>query len=280
MTSPRFGGRWTAQKLRILQAYLEAYTTALKNKRFTLIYVDGFAGAGSYRESRADYDEFNEFRQGSTRIALEIDDKPFDRLIFIDKDTVAAEALLNLKSEHPGRHIEVLQGDANDKVPEFCRSMGSFDRAVAFLDPFATQLSWSTVQAIARTEKIDCWILFPLMAVVRMMPKDKEPDEALAEELDRIFGDRQHWQKTYQDSPQLSFFDNDQRRQRTEGNEQIADSYRERLRTVFHRVAPTRCTLTNSNNAPLFELFFAVSNPSGAGPAMRIANHILSGWKP
>ena len=72
------------------------------------------------------YDEFNEFRQGSTRIALEIDDKPFDRLIFIDKDSsrMAAEALLNLKSEHPGRHIEVLQGDANDKVPEFAAEHG------------------------------------------------------------------------------------------------------------------------------------------------------------
>ena len=230
-------------------------------------------------ESRADYDEFNEFRQGSTRIALEIDDKPFDRLIFIDKDAVAAEALLNLKSEHSGRHIEVLQGDANDKVPEFCRSMGSFDRAVAFLDPFATQLSWSTVQAIARTEKIDCWILFPLMAVARMMPKDKEPDEALAEELDRIFGGREYWQQSYRDSLQLPLFENDQRRQRTEGSEQIADSYRDRLRTVFHSVAPTRCTLKNSKGAPLFELFFAVSNPNGAGTAMRIANHILKGWK-
>ena len=75
MTSPRFGGPWTEQKLDILRAYLDAYTTALKNQRFTLIYVDGFAGAGSYRESGADYDEFNEFRQGSTSIALEIEDK-------------------------------------------------------------------------------------------------------------------------------------------------------------------------------------------------------------
>ena len=46
MTSPRFGGPWTEQKLGILRAYLDAYTTALKNQPFTLIYVDGFAGAG------------------------------------------------------------------------------------------------------------------------------------------------------------------------------------------------------------------------------------------
>ena len=278
MTSPRFGGPWTEEKLEILRAYLDAYTTALKNQPFTLIYVDGFAGAGSYWELDYYSEDYLEFREGSPLIALEIDDKGFDRLIFVDKDAVAAEALLNLKSEHPGRHIEILQGDANDKVPEFCRRMGSFDRAVAFLDPFATQLSWSTVQAIAGTKKIDCWILFPLMAVSRMMPTDKEPDEALAEELDRIFGDRQHWQQSYYDSPQLSLFENGQRRQRTEGSEQFADRYRELLSTVFHSVAPTKRTLTNSKNVPLFELFFAAGNAKGAPIATQIANHILNRW--
>ena len=135
-----------------------------------------------------------------------------------------------------------------------------------------------TVEEVAKTKKIDCWILFPLMAVARMMPTDKEPNEAWARRSDRIFGDRQHWQQSYHDSPQLSFFENDQRRQRTKGSEQIADRYKERLRTVFHSVAPTRCTLRNSKEAPLFELFFAVSNPPGGGPAMRIANHILRDW--
>ena len=54
MTVPRFGGRWTEQRLEILGRYLDAYTTALKNQRFTLYYVDGFAGAGSYAEAVED----------------------------------------------------------------------------------------------------------------------------------------------------------------------------------------------------------------------------------
>ena len=278
MTSPRFGGPWTERKLQILQAYLDSYTTALKNQPFALTYVDGFAGAGSYRESGADYDEFDEFRQGSTRIALAIDDKPFDRFVFIEKEVGAAEALLTLASEFQGRQIEVVQGDANIGVPQFCHNMSDFDRAVVFLDPYATEVSWETVKAIAESGKIDCWILFPLMAVTRLMPTQKEPDEAWAKRLGRIFGERNHWQQSYHDSPQLSLFESDQRRQRSEGTEQIANRYRERLRTVFHSVAPTRCTLKNSKETPLFELFFAVSNPTGAEPAMRIANHILKDW--
>ena len=271
---PKFGGAWTQQKLAILRAYLDAYTRALKDQPFTLIYVDGFAGAGSYLELDYYSEDYLEFREGSPVIALEIDDKPFDKLIFIDKDAVAAEALLKLKSEHPRRHIEVHQGDANVKVPEFCRSMGNFDRAVAFLDPFATQLSWSTVQAIAGTKKIDCWILFPLMAVSRMMPTDREPDEATANQLDRIFGGRHYWQQSYRDSPQMSLFDAEPRRERV-SVQKIADRYRERLHTIFYRVAPTSRTLTNSNNVPLFELFFAASNATGAPIALQIADHIM-----
>lgn len=277
MTSRRFGGLWTEQKLEILRAYLDAYTTALKKQPFTLIYVDGFAGTGSYAESADDYGEFREFRQGSTHIALEIDDKPFDKLVFVEKDAAAAASLLELTNEFPGRQIEVLLGDANAKVPEFCLDMGGSDRAVVFLDPYATQVSWKTIEAIAQTKKIDCWILFPLMAVTRMMPTDREPEDFLAVELDRIFGGRQHWRASYQDSPQLPLLDDEIRRERGP-SERMASLYRKRLGTAFHSVSPNSRTLRNSKRSPLFELFFAVGNPRGAQVATDIANHILKRW--
>ena len=33
-----FGGRWTGEKLDMLEKYLNAYTTALKNTQFRLLY--------------------------------------------------------------------------------------------------------------------------------------------------------------------------------------------------------------------------------------------------
>jgi three-Cys-motif partner protein len=278
MTLPKFGGSWTEQKLEILRRYLDRYTTVLKKWGFTLYYVDGFAGAGSYIESRDDYAEFDEFRQGSARIALAIDDKPFDKLVFVEKEASSAETLFQIRGEYPDRQIEIIQGDANDRVPRFCHNMGDFDRAVVFLDPYATEVSWSTVEAIAASQKIDCWILFPLMAVTRMMPTDKEPDEATANQLDRIFGGRDYWRQRYQDSPQLSLLDDEPRRERAPGSQQIADSYRGRLNEVFYRVAKTPRTLRNSKNVPLFELFFAAGNLKGAGIAVEIADHILKHW--
>ena len=275
MTSPRFGGPWTQEKLDILRQYLDAYTTALKSQPFNLIYVDGFAGTGSYSESRDDYAEFQEFRQGSARIALEIDNKPFDRVVFIEEDAGAATSLLQLTNEYPGRDIHVIHGDANVKVPEFCHGMGDFDRSVVFLDPYATEVSWPTIEAIAATKKIDCLILFPRMAIARMMPNEKEPDEATSKQLDRVFGGREHWQESYQDSPQYSLFKGESTRERESGA-QITNRYRKRLKGVFHCVASASRTLTNSKNAPLFELFFAAGNPKGAPIAVRMADYILT----
>ena len=275
---PSFGGQWTHEKLEILRHYLNAYTTALKRPRFALIYVDGFAGAGAYVEASQEYDEFQEIHDGSARIALGIDDRPFDRLLFIEKDSNRVQGLRLLKDEHPERAIDVVQGDANEEVQKFCRAMDRYDRAVVFLDPFATEVSWDTVAAIADTQKIDCWILFPLMAITRLMPTGEEPSDAWANRLDGIFGGREFWQGTYADSPQRSLFGEEPQRQRQRGSNQIADAYRRRLVSAFQQVAPTRRTFRNSRNVEIFDLFFAAGNPRGAPIAINIADHLLKNW--
>ena len=81
----------------------------------------------------------------------------------------------------------------------------------------------------------------------------------------------------YHDAPQRRLF-GEQSQQRDTGSEAIAGLYRKRLRSVFEKVAPASLTLRNSRNSPLFELFFAASNPKGAPIAIRIANHIMKRW--
>ena len=277
-----FGGPWTQQKLEILGRYLDAYTTALKDQRFTLTYIDAFAGPGSYHAGSSsemeEYSEFNEVLRGSPKIALEVNDKPFDRLVFIDTQPAHIESLRTLKTENPERNIQIINDDANNAIPEICRSIGSFDRAVVFLDPYATQVDWSTVESIADTRNIDCWILFPRMAITRLMPLDHEPDSALAMQLDRIFGGRGHWHNVYSRAQQPSLWSQGCERERESGNAQIANAYRARLEEVFYEVSPLDRELKNSRNSTLFDLFFAVTNPRGACVAMRIANHILNRW--
>ena len=222
-----FGGPWTNDKLEILRRYLDAYTTALKNQPFKLIYVDAFAGSGSWTPRSGylseDYGDFQTLRQGSPRIALEIQDKAFDRFVFIETDPSNIISLRILKAEFPDHKIEIFNDDANKVLPSFCDSLADFDRVVVFLDPYATEVTWHTIEAIAKTQKIDCWILFPLMAITRMMTRNNEPDQGLREGLDGIFGGRQHWQGLYSPSQQLSLLGDEPRQERRQGSDRIAD---------------------------------------------------------
>ncbi len=283
MSDTSFGGEWTREKLQVLRCYLNSYTTALKKQSFRLVYVDAFAGDGTWRPppgslyASSGYDDFRELYKGSPRIALEIEDKPFDSFIFIEKDPHRCETLKRLELESPKRGIEVHNGDANEYLPRICSNLRSNDRAVVFLDPFATEVSWTTVESIANTRKIDCWILFPQAAIARMMPVGREPTGPLADQLDRIFGGRAYWQDTYEQSPQRSMFD-EPRRERKAGSDKIAELYRQRLESVFAKVAPYGRELKNSRNSTMFQLLFAASNPKGAKIAVRIAGRLIDKW--
>ena len=285
MTSNEFGGRWTSEKLEMLGRYLDAYTTALKNQPFDLVYVDAFAGSGTWSPPTEygldiyDDGDYQELRRGSAAIALDIEYKPFDRFVFIEKDPVRAYSLQELSANHPRRRaVSVINDDANFVLPDFCRNMSENERAVVFLDPFKTEVDWNTVEAIANTKKIDCWILFPFMAISRMMSRGSEPSDAISEDFDRIFGGRDFWRGLYSASPQMSLFGGDPTMERRGGGEEIALRYRARLESAFSRVAPTNRVLANSRNSPLFNLFFAAGNPRGAAVAIRIADHILKNW--
>jgi three-Cys-motif partner protein len=103
-----FGGTWTDQKLKKIGRYLPAYTNILKDKGFTIGYIDAFAGTG-YRTLRSScpdvpglFDELEDsdaqgYRDGSARIALDTD-PPFDRYIFIEKEIGKCTELEQLKN--------------------------------------------------------------------------------------------------------------------------------------------------------------------------------------
>ena len=265
------GGDWTREKLDLIEAYLDAYTTALKSQPFRLIYVDAFAGTGAIQID-PDIDR-SSFLEGSVWRALNVTDKPFDSLLFVESDAEKAEALKIAMSEHAER-VVIVTGDANIELPRFCNEMDRYDRAVVFLDPFALQVDWATVQALGDTKKCDVWILFPVGAIRRMLPRNRKPDSQSQEHLNRVFGDSS-WQNLYHPPAQQHMFDDEPREESDPGVDQIVENYRARLETAFAEVAPTRRVLRNSKNAPLFEFMFAAANPKGARPAMKIANHIL-----
>ena len=271
-----FGGSWTFLKLKILENYLDFYTTALKNKPFKLMYIDAFAGTGRINPRLEDRDA-KEFIEGSAARALRIDDKRFDRLIFVEKDADRYAKLETLREINAERDIRTEKSDANLFLSNLQEDWRGW-RGVLFLDPFATEMEWSTIEKIAGFNALDTWILFPVSAITRMMPRSRRPDdvsEGWARSLTRIFGG-ESWRNLYRPSPQLNLFGHETQL-RDPGTEGIIRIYKEKLEALFkQRFLEKSKTFTNSRNSPLFEFIFCAGHPRGAPLAKKVAEHILN----
>lgn len=291
----RFGGEWTEEKLQRVESYLSAYSTALKNQRFTRVYIDAIAGTG-YRSTKGCDDtthpmfpdmfaeETRTFLAGSVRRALGVTPQ-FDEYHLIDKDPAKCRELRTMiESDFPDlRNRVIFQAtEANQYLKRVCLGDWIADkrRGVLFLDPYGMQVEWNTIVAIAQTEAIDLWVLFPLgVAVNRLLPKSGDIAERNRAALDRIFGTRK-WEDAFYETDTRSRFlwEEAQAKRKKADFEAIGRFYIERLRGVFPGVAENPLYLCNSRNNPLYLLCFACGNPKpkAKGLALKIARHILN----
>jgi three-Cys-motif partner protein len=288
-----FGGDWTSKKLEVLSGYLAAYTTALKNRPFRKAYIDAFAGTG-YRTDRSkavasgiesltfpDLAEEapQELLDGSARLALKVDG--FDRYIFIEQRKDRCRELELLKYEFPerGSDIRIRQGDANQEIQELCSKGWTRHRAVLFLDPYGTQVHWETIKAVAATEAIDMWLLFPLgVGVNRMLPRSGDVPRTWKETLDRLLGTDDWYEEFYSVERENTLFGPEERVVKA-STDVIGRYFNDRLKTAFAGVAEKPGVLRNSANCPLYLFCFAAANPKGAPIALDIANHLLKGLR-
>ncbi|GAG05556.1 unnamed protein product, partial [marine sediment metagenome] len=200
----KFGGSWTDEKLKKVKKYLTAYATIMNKQKFRFAYIDAFAGTG-YREGKKnkidnqislfqqnDIREIETYSAGSARIALQI--KPnFDKYIFIEKSKKYFIELQKLKNEFPEnkQKIQLVNADANTYISDLCNNYKwQNHRAVLFLDPYGMQVDWETIKAIANTEAIDLWYLFPFgIGVNHLLKKDASKIQTSWNiKLDNIFG--------------------------------------------------------------------------------------------
>lgn len=280
----KFGGIWTQKKIEVLEQYLSFYVQALKNQNFTLHYADAFAGTGSHiptdDDKQAPLIPLDELR-GSVLSALSVTPK-FDVYHFNDLDPTHVAALLDIKQEHPELKINITQKDANEFAPYFCSNLSKKDRAILFLDPYSTQLDWSTIKNVAKTGKVDLWLLFPISVILRLTPKDGDNvKENWKSILNRLLGTND-WEdalyKPIEKPPTQDMFadteiNNDQfeRVNVTELEKWVSN----RLKEEFAWVAePVRL---KNKGKPLFLFYFALSNssPKAIGLAQKVANQII-----
>ena len=278
-----WGGPQTIHKLDVVGKYLDAYTTALKNQPFQLVYVDAFAGSGHLEMappltegSSTLYEEIENVqtvREGSAKIALSIADKSFDNLIFVEKDNRKIASLRALAQGNESR-VDIRQGDANHEVQDICqRTDWCRTRAIVFLDPYGAQVEWLTLKAIVNTRRIDMFCLFPVSTIQRLLPVDRLPREAWCRKLNAVFGG-DAWRSLYTDTQQSSWIeDGNPELRRGEDKGRILALYKKQLEKDFAYV--DSIPLHDRRNRHLFELIFAVANPDPK--ARRLARRIVRG---
>lgn len=145
-----------------------------------------------------------------------------------------------------------------------------------FLDPYGMQVEWGTLEALARTQGIDLWLLFPLgVAVNRLLTRDGPPPGAWADALTRIFGTAE-WQAAFYPKRDVTTLFGVKSVQSKDVNwNKIGKFFVDRLGTIFAKVAPNPLPLRNSKGTPIYLLCFAAANPNAASTAVKIAQDIL-----
>jgi len=268
----------TGKKLDIINEYLKMYqNTVGVQTYFKTHYVDAFAGTGQINTKKDQtslfgglldeaYDQnlADEIIKGSTEIALEIEPS-FKSYTFIEIDKNKISELETRFQDNPlYSRINFLCGDANTKVKSFCQSMGNKDRAVVFLDPFGSQVDWTTIEAIAATNKIDLWYLFPSgVGVFRQISKDGKVHPTHAPSITRLYG-TEEWREAFiKPKPAPTFFDLQATEHEKVVNPAVAAEFMlDRMKTIFKGGVGDFKIELGKHAYPSFHLLFAWGNPS------------------
>lgn len=279
-----FGGRHTGLKEEVVVRYLDFYLTALKNKGFTLTYVDAFAGSGWRRAAGGGRTE------GCALRVLGMQ-KTFNRYVFGDLDAANVASLTRAAEEQCHRwaasghftrlpNVSVRHADANQLIEAECARLQKSpqERAVVFLDPFGMQVNWRTLEAIKATGAIDLWLLLPLyIGVSRMLPHSGRMPAAWERRIDDFLGYTEWRSEVWQVREEPDLFSGTSTRKERVSEAQLEKIVMGRFRSLFGSGLLPNVLQLPINERRSYTLVFACSspNPQAVGLAHKAARHIV-----
>ena len=222
---------------------------------------------------------------GSAQRALGLKDS-FGEYIFVEKKRGKTKELERLKSEYPDKadRIKIVNEDANSALQKFCAERDwKKCRAVVFLGPFGNQVEWATIEAIARTKRIDLWYLFPAgLGVHRQISRQAQVDADKEKSLTRLFG-TSDWRQAFiveTDRPPDLFDEGGTLPTKAVTPELATRFMIERMKSVFEGGVLDEWLQLGPGGHHSYSLLFAWANPSpGAKKAGEIAKAVMRSKK-
>jgi len=174
-------GGWSEDKYFFLEAYLNASCEARRKfaDKNNAVFIDLFAGPGKCLIRG----EKREIPSGGMR-ALQRDEAPFNELFFFDISKTNTEALLKRVNNKASSHV--VCGDSNALVPNLVSSLLQkyYRYHFVFIDPFGPDnLKFNTLKELARLERMDMLIHFPIGAIKRNLPNWKKKTSTILDEF-------------------------------------------------------------------------------------------------
>jgi three-Cys-motif partner protein len=237
-------GSWVEDKHRLVVLYETLFSTGMKRKWDTRVYIDLFSGSGLLRIKGS-----SKFIWGSPVLALQVKD-PFDKYIFCEKNGEALNALRSRVQRYFSNvDVSYVGGDCNERIDDICGLIPIPSRtnrvlSFCFVDPYDLSIRFSTLRRIAQ-KFVDFLTLLALwMDANRNLQHYVDPANQKIDEFLGLTSWRERWTEQLL-SRGLSF------------PQFLAEEYASQMQSLgylpqaFHHMKQIRSDL---NNLPLYHL--------------------------
>jgi three-Cys-motif partner protein len=181
MAAPEVGA-WAEEKYRRLGMYAEIFSTGMKNRWGTRVYLDLFAGPG-----HAVIRETKQRILTSPLLALQVPHQ-FDKYIFCDADSKSLECLKS-RVRHLAPTVDAAfePGDVNIRAKDIAAHIPPHSQShtvlsFCFVDPFGLDIHFETIRQLGRGRAMDFLILLALaMDATRNWQTYRKPENEKVE---------------------------------------------------------------------------------------------------
>ena len=184
-------GYWSRDKLQYLARYMDIFITSMRDKWFT-VYVDLFAGPGKSKITGS-----NEVIKGSPLLALDLT-YSFSKYIFVEAEAEALHALEKRIESYKGKLNVYTEGvNCNASSKEITSLIPANSLTLAFVDPEACDVHFSTIKALSESGRVDLFMTFPMgMDLKRNVDAAANNSSSSWTKYDYFFGST-NWRNTY-----------------------------------------------------------------------------------
>lgn len=187
-------GKWTLEKYKLVRYYADLFSSSMKGKWGSRVYVDLFSGPGRGRIKFT-----TRIVPASPLLAIDLPN-PFDTYIFceIEDDRIAALEY-RIKRDYSGVIASYIPGDSNKNVNKILSSIPQPSSShtvitLCFVDPYRLEnIQFSTIQTLS-VMRMDFLVLIPAyMDAHRNLPRYLSPK---SDRIEIFLGDPD-WRKKW-----------------------------------------------------------------------------------